>query len=158
VVEAHEQRFRRFLSERGLNFTRGRRAILDCVFASDWHFDPKELLGKLRRGGARVSRATLYRTLALLVESGLLEEVSLGEEHRHYEHMLGHEHHDHLVCTACGRVIEFSSPAIERLQGSICREHRFRASGHRLRIFGYCARCAKPPSRPARARARAPTR
>jgi len=147
-MKPYEEIFRRFLAERRLNFTRERRAILACVFADDRHFEAKELVGTLRQRGARVSRATVYRTLALLVDSGLLDEVSLGGEHRHYEHVLGHEHHDHLVCNSCGRIIEFTSPAIERLQEQICREHRFKASGHRLRIFGRCAECARAARAP----------
>ncbi len=142
MVKSYEQHFRRFLSQRGMNFTRERRAILACVFSSERHIEAKKLLQALRRRGERVSRATVYRTLSLLVESGLLDEVSLGEEHRHYEHVPAHEHHDHLVCTACGKVIEFASAAIERMQEDVCREHGFHAVGHRLRIFGYCERCA----------------
>lgn len=140
-MKSYEEHFRRFLSKRGMNFTRERRTILACVFSTERHIEAKKLLQALRRRGEHVSRATVYRTLSLLVESGLLDEVSLGEEHRHYEHLPAHEHHDHLVCTTCGNVIEFTSPAIERMQEDVCREHHFEAKGHRLRIFGYCERC-----------------
>jgi len=81
------------------------------------------------------------------VASGLLNEVSLGEKHTHYERTMGHEHHDHLVCNRCGRIIEFTSPGIERLQRHVCRQHSFTATGHRMRIFGYCADCAPAPRR-----------
>ena len=142
-MELYEQEFRQFLANRGLSFTRERKAILDRVFASHEHFEAKDLLAAVRASGERVSKATLYRALALLVASGLLAEVSFGERHSHYEHVLGHEHHDHLVCMRCGRVIEFTSLAIERLQGRICREQRFTPIGHRMRIFGYCAKCSR---------------
>jgi Fur family ferric uptake transcriptional regulator len=142
-VRLYEQQFRQYLAGRGLTLTQDRKAILDRIYAHHEHFEAKALLLSLRASGHHISKATLYRTLALLVESGLLAQVSFGERHGHYEHILGHRHHDHLLCTRCGKVIEFTSLAIERLQGKVCREHRFIATGHRMRIFGYCYDCAR---------------
>ena len=138
-----EEKLREFLAARGLKFTGERGRILDQVFSVHRHFQADELLAEMRARGRRVSKATIYRTLALLVQSGLLLQVITGEKHAHYEHVFGHEHHDHMICTRCGEIAEFFEPGIERLQDKICGEKGFRAEGHRLQIIGLCARCAK---------------
>ncbi len=139
---AAQQLFAHHLSGRGLKLTRQRRAVLAVAVAMEGHFEADELHRRLQEAGSRTSKATVYRTLELLVASGVLRQVSLGERHAHYEHAFGHRHHDHLVCIHCGRVIEFSSPRLERMQKEICREHRFTPLGHRMRIMGLCRKCA----------------
>ena len=138
-----EDKFKEFLSARGLKFTRERAQILDRIFSTHRHFEAEDLLMEMRARSARVSAATIYRTLALLVESGLLRQVITGEKHAHYEHVFGHAHHDHMTCTRCGEIVEFFDPEIERLQDKICEEKGFRAEGHRLQVIGLCARCAR---------------
>ncbi|MEW6230397.1 MAG: Fur family transcriptional regulator, partial [Bacillota bacterium] len=101
----------------------------------------------LRDRGRRVSRASVYRTLPLLVKSGLLRDVHSSEKHSHYEHIFGHRHHDHLICTKCGRTIEFNSPMIEKLQTEICNQHGFWATGHKLEITGLCDACRAKEAR-----------
>ena len=153
AVVTKEATFRDFLTARGLRFTRERAHILDKVFSTHKHFKADELRLAMRTQNARVSKATIYRTLALLVESGLLRQVITGEKHAHYEHVFGHEHHDHMVCSRCGEILEFFDPAIERLQDKICRQKRFQAEGHRLQITGLCARCAPKQSQKKEAKA-----
>jgi len=138
-----EEKFQQFLAARGLRFTRGRARILDRIFATHKHFRADDLLLEMRSRGLRVSPATIYRTLALLVQSGHLRQVITDDKHAHYEHVFGHEHHDHMVCSRCGEIIEFFDPAIERLQDKTCQEKGFKAEGHRLQIFGFCAKCAR---------------
>ena len=138
-----EEKFREFLAARGLKFTGERARILEQVFSVHRHFQADELLAEMWARRGRVSKATIYRTLALLVQSGLLRQVITGEKHAHYEHVFGHEHHDHMTCSRCGEVVEFFDPEIERLQDKICRQKGFRSEGHRLQIIGLCARCAK---------------
>ncbi|MFQ6093597.1 MAG: Fur family transcriptional regulator [bacterium] len=138
---AKERRFEEYLRSQGLKFTPQRRLILEKAFATHSHFEADDLLVAFRRGGNRISRATIYRTLPLLVKSGLIREVLFGENHAHYEHIWGHEHHDHLVCLKCGRIIEFCDRAIENLQDKVCAEHSFEAQSHKFEISGYCSQC-----------------
>ena len=93
--------FQKFLAEKKLKWTPERRAIIGEVFASHDHFEADDLLFRLKKKDIRVSRATIYRTLELLVDSRLARKVSFGEEHTHYEHTYGHKHHDHLVLYDC---------------------------------------------------------
>lgn len=138
-----EDVFKGYLTSKKLKFTPERQAILDRVFENHKHFEADELLVDLRLNDIRVSKATIYRTLALLVKCGLLREVIFGERHAHYEHVYGHEHHDHLVCNGCGNIIEFTEYRIEKLQDEVCKKHKFKAESHRLQIQGLCENCLK---------------
>lgn len=140
---SEEDRFRSFLLARKLKFTAERQAVLDRVFATHRHFEADELLVDLRHNDLKISKATIYRTLSLLVKSGLLREVIFGERHMHYEHVHGCEHHDHLVCTECGKIIEFVDDRIEGLQIEVCKKNKFQAESHRLQIQGLCEDCCK---------------
>ncbi len=138
----YEAVFRDFLQARGLKLTRERMVILEEVFKHDDHFDIDEFHMKMRKKGLKVSRASIYRTLPLLQECGLVDEVKTTERQAFYEHIHGRRHHDHLVCLSCGKVMEFYSPAIERLQEEICRRRRFKSLRHVLEIQGHCKDCA----------------
>lgn len=135
--------FRRFLNKKGLKFTKERETILDKVFAFHSHFDPEELLISMRSRNIRVSRASIYRTLPLLLESGLIEQVEKNDKHAHYEHTFGHRHHDHLICLKCGNVTEVFSPKLESIQDELCRKHQFTGIKHTLEIKGYCNNCQR---------------
>ncbi len=140
---AEEQaRFEAFLRGRSLKYTGERKALLQAVFQAEHHFDADSLHMELRKKGGEISRATVYRTLDLLVQCGLVRKQSLGDQHAHYEAVKGDEHHDHLICLNCQKVIEFFRPDLEALQDAICEEHRFRALHHSLQIFGLCSDCA----------------
>lgn len=136
-------RFRRFLAGQGLRMTRERLAILAAVLESTDHFDVEELYSRLRTRDRRVSRATVYRTLHLLVESGLVDRARFGSDSFSYEQIGGRGHHDHMVCNDCGRVIEFVSDEIELLQKAACAEHNFVPETRRLTVFGRCGSCAR---------------
>lgn len=138
-----EDKFREFLTARKLKFTPERQAILNYVFSNHKHFEADELLIDLRLNDIRISKATIYRTLSLLVKSGLLREVIFGERHAHYEHVYGQEHHDHLVCNGCGKIIEFFEERIEKLQEEVCKKNKFKVESHKLQIQGYCEECCK---------------
>lgn len=133
--------FREFLIKRGLKFTKERQKILYEVFSHHGHFDPEELLLSMRNKEIKVSKASIYRTLPLLLESGLIEQVERNDKHAHYEHILGHEHHDHLICLKCGKVIEVFSPKLEAIQDELCKKKRFNGIKHTLEIKGYCRNC-----------------
>lgn len=133
--------FREFLAEKGMRATPEREAILAEVFANHDHFDVEELIMRLRQKGQRISRASVYRTMPLLVESGLVQEVFFEDGHMHYEHVYGHEHHCHLRCLGCRKIIEFRDEAVEGVENRLGQAHDFDVTGHKLEIYGYCAEC-----------------
>jgi Fur family ferric uptake transcriptional regulator len=135
--------FREFLKERGLRFTGERAAVFRAVLRSRGHFDPDGLYLLMRKRGEKVSRSSVYRTLPLLVEAGVLDEAVRAGRQTRYERTLGREHHDHMTCLGCGRVIEFYSEAMEDLQEKICRRERFKGVSHTMEIRGYCMKCGK---------------
>lgn len=136
-----EEIFRAHLKKRGLKFTPERKMVLVGVFSLHKHFDVDQLYESLRNNGEYLSRATIYRTLPLLVESGLIKEAMRCQGRTTYEHVLGHNHHDHLVCISCGKIIEFEEEKIEKLQDAICKRYGFKPVEHRLGISGYCKKC-----------------
>ena len=135
------RQFQRFLAKRNLKMTAARRGVLDAVFATHDHFDADDLMFILRNRQSRVSRATVYRTLSLLVESGLVREMRLNERSSVFEHVFGHGHHDHLVCSQCGRIIEFADEHIEEMQERVCDRMKFAPTHHTLKIHGICSQC-----------------
>lgn len=136
------ERFLRFLRNRGCRVTQERLLLFDEIFSQHKHIDAEELLVAMKAGGSKISRATVYRNLDLLVECGLVRKQRLGRDRFLYEHIHGGQDHDHLVCTGCGRVVEFVSPGIAALQAEICRAHGFLPSHHTLQISGLCNPCA----------------
>jgi Fur family ferric uptake transcriptional regulator len=149
VTESPEQKFREFLEIRGEKLTAPRRTLVRHIFDSHKHFDADELVSDLQKEGHRVSRATVYRTLRLLVEAGLLRELRLTNRSA-YEHDYGYPSHDHLHCTECNKVVEFRNDAIRLLREAVSLEHGFRPSGHRFIITGVCPACARAHARPRR--------
>jgi len=139
--EAPEAIFRHSLERRGLKYTAERREILKAILSAHSHFDADWLFFEMRKTGAKASKATIYRSLALLREVGILREVFHGPRGSYYEHVYGHEHHEHMICLQCGRVIEFSSRKLERLQEQACRSLKFHPIHHHLQVFGYCRTC-----------------
>jgi Fur family ferric uptake transcriptional regulator len=143
--ERPEAKFREFLEIRGEKLTEPRRILVRHIFDSHKHFDADELVADLRAAGRQVSRSTVYRTLRLLVEAGLLRELRLTNRTA-YEHDYGYPSHDHLHCTECNKVVEFNNDEIRRLRDAISHEHGFRPSGHRFIITGVCPACSRSRS------------
>ena len=137
------ERFQDFLRTQGLKLTAERAALVREIFAIHYHFEADELLFKMKQAGVKISRATVYRTLELLVKSGLVRRVHLGEDHYHYEHVSGNSHHDHLICTTCGGVIEFHDEQLEARQREICEKKKFTPTFHNLQILGVCDSCRR---------------
>lgn len=135
--------FQNFLIEKKLKLTKERLAVMDEIFSSDGHFEPELLYLRIKGAGIKASRASVYRTLNLLVESGLVERISRTEKSNVYEHTFGRKHHDHMVCILCGDVIEFYSEKLEEVQSMICAENNFFGTSHILEIKGQCSRCRK---------------
>jgi len=140
------QRFEAWLKTRSLKLTRPRRRILDRAFATHAHFSAEELHAWLAaEEGEGVSRATVYRTLSLLSEAGFLQALDAERGVLVYEHVLGHHHHDHMLCVSCGRIEEFHDERIEELQLEACRRKGWRLVSHDLRLRGLCRRCSARP-------------
>lgn len=138
-----KEHFLQYLRTRGHRVTGERLALFDEVFSQHGHIDAEALLRAMKAQGLKISRATVYRNLDLLVECGLARKHRLGSRGYLYEHMHAGQQHDHLVCTGCGRVVEFVSPGITALQGEICRAHGFVPTRHTLQIAGLCNSCAE---------------
>ncbi len=137
-----KERFLSFLRERRQRVTAERLALLDEMFRQHGHLDAEQLLSAVLERGLKISRATVYRNLDLLVASGLARKQRLGRRRFLYEHIHGGQRHDHLVCTGCGRVVEFVSPGIAALQAEICRAHGFLPTAYSLQINSICKGCA----------------
>ena len=139
-----EKLLRNYCKQRGLKYTPERKRILEAVCALDSHFEADDLYLKLREeSGRRISRATVYRTLPLLEESGLIRRVMFVDKHTLYEHVYDHLHHEHLICIKCGKIIEFYKRSLEHSLEDIARVHGFKSVAHKLEITGYCESCSK---------------
>jgi Fur family ferric uptake transcriptional regulator len=135
------QTFAKYLDSKDLKLTKERKAVLQEIFLHRGHLEAEDLLHNLRRKKKRASRATIYRTLDLLVDSGIVRKVDLGHGHSHYEHVLGRAHHEHMICIKCGKVIEFSDKRIERSLKKLCEKSGFKHTSHCFQVFGYCKDC-----------------
>ena len=146
-MENAETILEKFLAERGMRYTRERKLILHEVMSLHDHFEAEDILLSLRAKGEKVSAASVYRTIPLLIESGIVAKNPCDKMERRLEHVLGHKHHDHLICLKCGKVVEFRKAVLERLQEDVAKEHGFEASDHRMVISGICSDCRKAEKR-----------
>ena len=143
------QIFRKYLERRGLKLTSERRALFDEIFGRHEHVEADELLMRLRAKHKKISRATIYRTLELLVDSGIVGRLRIGEAGYRYERLRAGDHHDHLICDHCGRVIEFFEPRIESLQDDVAERYGFVLLSHTHQMRGICRSCRpRSKSRP----------
>ncbi len=132
------------LQKRGCRWTNQRALIVRTALSTHVHFTADELLELCRKADPKVSRATVYRTLALLAAAGFVEGLDTGDGGRRFEHTLGHAHHDHMVCVACGTILEFHDDELERRQEAAARRVGFRIERHSLRVYGRCRDCQRP--------------
>lgn len=133
--------FKEFIARKGLKTTQQRDIILDEFLKSGGHLSTEELYLRIRRKHPNIGYATVYRTLKLFAECGIAEERHFGDGQARYESTSGEEHHDHLICTACGAILEFEDPGIEALQQQVASANGFRIERHRLEIYGLCRDC-----------------
>ena len=137
--QAAKQKFIDFLGQRNLRLTSQRQAIIDSVFSTDEHFTAEQLLEWSRRRDKSVSRATVYRTLPLLTESGLIREMDFGKDYKFYDpNYAEHPHHNHIICQDCEKIVEFESEKIEKLENEISHRLGFSVKAHRLQITASC--------------------
>ncbi len=135
------EEFRRYLREHGLPVTTQREQVAEVVLQSRGHLSVEDIEAQLRGQGLHIGKATVYRTLDILARSGMITERDFGEGFRRYERVPGHPHHEHLICTRCGKVIEFTNERLERLKALVAEEYGFQHHHHRLDIYGLCREC-----------------
>ena len=137
---------RQYLARRGMRYTPEREAVVREIFSRHDHFTVEEVYLALYKKRRHISRASVYRTLPILVDAGLVAPVFQEAGQTRYEHTYGHEHHCHLRCLVCGRVVEFSEPALDMVEKRLAREQGFSISGHKLEVTGTCPSCQAPKS------------
>jgi Fur family ferric uptake transcriptional regulator len=130
-----------YMTRHGLRSTEQRRVVTEEFFASDGHLSIEELLDQVRVKEPRIGYATVYRTLKLLKECGLAYERHFGDGVSRYEVAWDDEHHDHLICIECERIVEFEDDGIEKLQHEVAAKHGFTLVRHRLELYGVCPEC-----------------
>ena len=133
--------FAGFIKKKGLKKTNKRDIMFDLIRNTEGHFDVEDLLGYIKESRLKISRASVYRTLILLVEAGLINESLQRDGRTVYEYSPEKMHHDHMICVKCGTLIEFSDSLIEKHQKKICKKHKFEMTGHKLEIKGICSLC-----------------
>jgi len=142
-IEERQALLDKYMAERGLKSTRQRSLIVETFFESGGHQTVEELWSRVRKADARVSVATVYRTMKLLSESGLAHARNFGDGQTRYEAAVGREHHDHLICTRCQKIIEFENDRIEQLQEHVARRHGFKVTSHKMELYGLCRDCQR---------------
>lgn len=131
--------FRRYLHGEKLKFTPERAMILDAALRRNGLFEAEALVADVKKLGHRVSRATVYRTLAHLQDAGIVKQLFFDNKQSYYEVIAGRQPYDYLICVETGRVIEFSSEKLRKLRDEICHEHGFSPLSHQFHIFGVSA-------------------
>ena len=142
------QIFHEHLKRARLKRTSQRDLILDVFLDTEGHVSSEDLYAIVKAKDPTVGFTTVYRTLKLLKECGLARELEFHDGRMLYEHEYKHTHHDHLICTECGKTIEFYSAELEAIQDAIVAKHKFRPTQHSLRIFGVCAECQRGKDAP----------
>lgn len=135
--------FQRHIQKAGLKKTAQRDLILDVFLRTEEHLSSEDLYNLVKKEDQTIGQTTVYRTLKLLTEAGLAREVRFGDGRTHYEHNYKHQHHDHMICIECGKIIEFFSAELEAIQDDMAEKHGFETTSHSLRMWGYCSDCSQ---------------
>lgn len=132
-----------YLVKNHLKSTKQRDAIIESFFHTEGqHVKIEELLAKVRKKNPNIGYATVYRTLMLLVDAGVANQRHFQDGQSRFEIESAH-HHDHLICTECGKIVEFENDTIEDLQERIAKRKKFVLTGHKLELYGVCSECRK---------------
>jgi Fur family ferric uptake transcriptional regulator len=143
-MQREVDQFCQFLKKRDFKLTPQRLRIAETVFSIHKHFTADQLYEAVKKVEPLVGKVTVYRTLEHLVESGMVDELSISKGVASYEHVAGHGHHDHLICLKCGKIEELSSERLEKLKREEAEGHHFEVVSHSLKIYGYCPDCKQP--------------
>lgn len=138
-----EQVFIEYLQENGLSLTPQRKVIVETFLETEGHFSAERLCELVKQRAPEVGQATIYRTLKLLVDSGLADTIDGLDGSALYEHAYGHAHHDHLICLMCNKKIEIIDEVIEKQQEKVAANHDFQLTRHRMYLYGICSDCQK---------------
>jgi Fur family ferric uptake transcriptional regulator len=130
-----------YISENNLKITKQRRTVLKIFLECNNHVSVEELYNIVLKTEPKIGLATVYRTLALLTKSGLALEMDFGDGQKRYESSYKSVHHDHMVCTECGKILEFNHPLIEKYQEEVAMQKNFKITSHKLDLFGLCQDC-----------------
>jgi Fur family ferric uptake transcriptional regulator len=136
------------IREHGGRVTGPRMKVAEVFFGMKGHPGVEELAAEVHKRHQGIGNATIYRTMKLLCEAGLVRAGDFGNGFSRYEPVLPRAHHDHLICTGCGRIVDFEDHTIEALQETVSLTHGFRMDDHKLEIYGLCSRCQAKGSRP----------
>ncbi|HAP37006.1 MAG TPA: transcriptional repressor [Bacteroidetes bacterium] len=142
-IDLAKEKFTKYLKSGNYRITPERFIIMETVMNFDGHFDADELFFQVKTSGQKVSRATVYNTLDLLQDCGLISKYRFGENHSRYEKAFGRPHHHHLICLECGDIIEFVNDLIEKIQKEVSDENKFKIQTSTFQIFGICSKCQK---------------
>lgn len=139
TIELVKEIFRSHLKEHNQRQTPERFMVLEEIYRADGHFDADDIFFNMKDTGSRVSRATVYNTLDLLVECNLVQRHQFGKNQYYYERAYAYQQHDHIICKECGAVLEFCDPRIQEIKTMMEKIHDFNISGHSLHFFGACS-------------------
>lgn len=148
-VRAAQDLLARHIRDQGLKHTKQREVVLDAFMAGEGHVSIDDVLRRAQGQSPGLGYATVYRAMKLFVDAGIALERHFQDGQTRYEPVDPDEHHDHLICTACGNIFEFEDPIIEERQREVARTHGFRASHHRHEIYGTCddpSTCTRRPA------------
>jgi len=142
TITKEMEAFQSALKEAGLAATRQRLQLAEIIFSTHKHFTADDLYEWSRKRGWKIGRVTAYRTLKVMVDVNLVEERQFMKDRAVYEHVFGHQHHDHMVCTSCDSIIEFESAAIEKEQNKLAKKFGFQITSHSHTLKGICKKCS----------------
>lgn len=145
-MEKTTEKLKEYIDRKNLRWTQQRQTIIEELLKTEEHLTTEKLFRKVQKQDPSIGYATVARTLHLLVEAGFCGQIDISDGSMRYEVICGHEHHDHLICSECGKFIEIFSPELEKIQAKIVRQHGFMETTHKLQIFGTCADCQKKTS------------
>jgi len=140
-ILAERNKYSQFLEEKGLTFTPGRSRVFETVMATHGHFAPEEIVKICHKNKTKVSRATIYRSIAELLEAGAIRLTAFGEKHQHFEHLYDEKPHHHARCIKCGLMIEFPDQNEDAVYKSTLEKHGFKVLGHEMHFYGLCSKC-----------------
>lgn len=142
-MDKDQQAFEGFIRGKGCRLTGERLELIEGIKRQRGHFNVDILLSCLKKQGRKVSRDTVYRNLPILLEAGVIEQSFKTSRDTYYEAARPNAHHDHLICRACGKVVEFKDSAIEKLQRRIAGKKGFELDYHCHQLIGRCKKCRK---------------
>lgn len=140
-MKDEKQIFEKYIQGKSLKHSEQRLYVLEVFLGTEKHVSADELYRIVKKKNPKIGQATVYRTLKLICESGIAREVKFDGKLTRYEHLYGHEHHDHLICLKCGKFEEVVNTDIEKLQEEVAKRNGFLLESHRLEMFGLCKKC-----------------